>query len=142
MTSIKMKDDLYKEKIGSVKIRRKDTDEILNSVIYSNIYPFTIRVNAQIDFFNVKSDHSYLIIIYSMSERENKSEVMSIIYTDKSDMVLDKNSQFGKTTGYFDFNLTAYQPQDTLIYCVLIDTEQSEKPIDDNYTYLTFTQED
>ncbi|HEO5150626.1 TPA: hypothetical protein VA280_001657 [Streptococcus agalactiae] len=142
MTSIQMKDNLYREKIGGVKIRTTNSNEFINSVIFSEKFPLTINLNAQVEFFNIKPDHDYLLLIYSMSEFEHKSEVMTFINTKREDMLFGASNEYGKTVGYFDLNLVIDKPQDKLIYCLLMDSANLVKSLDDYYTYLTFANKE
>ncbi|EMG24690.1 hypothetical protein K7G42_00835 [Streptococcus parauberis] len=142
MTSIKMKNNLYKEKIGGVKIRKVDSDDVLNSVFFSDKFPLTLNLNAQVELFNIKPDHDYLLMIYSMSQNENSSELLTIINTKREDMLFDSNNDYGKTVGYFSLNLAIDKPQDKLLFTVLIDSANSDESLDEYYNYLTFAKKE
>ncbi|WP_069987615.1 hypothetical protein [Streptococcus agalactiae] len=63
MTAHKMKDNLFIEKIGGFKIRRTGNDRVISPVISIEKFPITFSYNAQIELFNVKVDHEYIIMI-------------------------------------------------------------------------------
>ncbi len=143
MVSHKLKDNLFFEKIGNITYRRKDNNDVLNSVVYSSKFPYSIDLTVQVDLFNVKPETEYMLIIISLDKQlDQEYQVVSRFVTKTENMLLNENDKnIGNIVLYYDTTLSAKIPKDKVLHCMLMEVSNQSKVLDDHYTYLTFVKE-
>ncbi|WP_203261828.1 hypothetical protein [Streptococcus uberis] len=143
MTQIKMKENLFRDKISNIIIRRKGIEYANNPVIFVEKFPYELELIIQIDFLNIKPNKNYLLMINQINEEQtnNKNLHVSNIRTYPEDMLLNNDKILGKTVGFFDIKLNIDNPKDVLIHTILIDGDGNSDVLDQSYNYISFIGE-
>lgn len=138
MVYIPLKENVFKEKIGNVIIKKRNSEKQLNTLIVSENYPITLALTAQVEFFNIIPQKMYQLTISSIEPGKNDSEFATVITPKYSEMLLDAKEEYGKTVGMFDFSVTKEKPGDKLIQINLINLSDNNTLVDQFYVYYTF----
>lgn len=78
MTQIKMKENLFRDKISNIIIRRKGIEYANNPVIFVEKFPYELELIIQIDFLNIKPNKNYLLMINQINEEQTNNKNLHV----------------------------------------------------------------
>lgn len=137
MTSIPMKPNLFQEKMTGLKLLNQSTGQFLGSLNNLDLYPASLPVIADIDFFNLKANTNYILTVTAhFPDGTNYPVHATRVNIPEENLSFKTSEGYGKANGNFLFNLTLNNPSDMLLYFILID--ETGAPVDDVYSYHSF----
>lgn len=132
-----MKPNLFKEKMTSLKLLNQSTGQLLSSLNNLDLYPASLSVIVDVDFFNLKANTDYILTVTAYFPNGTNYPVHATrVDIPEENLSFKTSDGYGKANGNFIFNLTLNSPSDVLLYFILMD--ENGVPVDDVYSYHSF----
>lgn len=137
MTSIQLKENLFSEKIGAVRIAHKGSDSLLHTLYNIDFLPTTISLYAEIDFFNIKSNTDYILLVSLYHENLESNPVHATKVNMPQEQLLFSKNNVGKAQGNIAFDIVVQNPEDVLLLFTFLSPNGIE--LDSYYQYLSIS---
>ncbi|WP_449452277.1 hypothetical protein [Streptococcus suis] len=137
MVLLPMKSNLFTEKMTALKIINLESGQLLGSLNNLNMYPTSVPLAAEMDFFNVRPNTNYILTVnVYFPDGSNYPVHATRVNIPSENLSFLTPENYGKANGSFIFNLTLNYPSDLFLHFVLIN-EMGES-VDDIYSYHGF----
>lgn len=105
MVTHKLKDDLFREKIATVRIAHQGSNSLIQTVNAIDYLPANLTLYAEVDFFNILSNYSYTLSVDLIKHTFETIPSYVTRVNIPTHQLSYKVGQLGKTQGSFDFNI-------------------------------------
>ncbi|MTB64118.1 hypothetical protein GGG87_03760 [Streptococcus sp. zg-86] len=137
MTSIPLKENLFREKMTAVRIVHAETGQLLGSANSMDFYPNTLSLFAIVDFFKIKPRTNYVLTVTVILPENGANLLYATRVNLEEEKINYRDEQgYGLANGSFDFQLSLNTKTDCLLLFSLIDEEGNE--LDTAYNYFKF----
>lgn len=139
MVSYKLKENLFQEKIATVRIAHQGSYSLLQTANTIDFLPANLQLYVEVDFFNIHSDRDYTLIVNLIKKNLDAIPAYTTRVNIPARHLTYKMGGLGKTQGNFDFNIVIEEEGDYVFYFSFND--ENNQSLDTYYQYISIIKE-